>query len=133
MWEIEYKYVESWLDEQDDATVACIFAALELLQESGPTLGRPLVDSLADTTMSNLKELRPASPGNSEIRIIFAFDPNRKAVLLLGGDKSKGRSNKEKWSGWYRKAIPEAKRIYSDYLAEAKRAGGSMDAEERNE
>ena len=129
MWDIEYKYIEAWLDEQDDTTIACIFAALKLLQEQGPSLGRPLVDTLVNTTFSNLKELRPAAPGKKEVRIIFAFDPERKAIMLLGGDKSKGRSNKVKWSEWYKRAIPKAERIYGEHLAEIKRLSGSGELE----
>lgn len=108
MWEIELDFIEPWLDEQDDNTVACIFAALELLEQQGPALGRPLVDKLKGSDVSNLKELRPASSENSEVRIIFAFDAKRKAIMLLAGDKSKGKSGRAKWSGWYRKAIAEA-------------------------
>jgi len=58
------------------------------LREEGPTLGRPLVDRLKATKIHHLKELRPGSRGRSEIRIIFAFDPTRSALLLLGGDKA---------------------------------------------
>lgn len=116
MWTVEYDYIAAWLDEQDDETVACIFAALELLQDQGPTLGRPLVDRLEGSRVKNLKELRPASPGSSEVRILFAFDPLRQAVMLLGGDKSKGKSGKAKWSGWYDRAIPEAERVYERHL-----------------
>ena len=95
-----------------------IFAALEHLQEEGPNLGRPLVDTLSNTEVKKLKELRPASPRNSEIRIIFAFDPKRSAIMLLGGDKAKGKNNKAKWTRWYKKAIPEAEEIYSNHLKE---------------
>ena len=97
MWNVEYTYIEKWLDTLDEDAVSMIFASLELLQEEGPNLGRPLVDTLTGTKIRNLKELRPASPKGSEIRIIFAFDPKRSAVMLLGGDKSKGKNNKEKW------------------------------------
>ena len=75
-----------------------------------------MVDTLTGTKIRNLKELRPASPKGSEIRIIFAFDPKRSAVMLLGGDKSKGKNNKEKWRKWHKKKIPEAEEIYEDHL-----------------
>lgn len=68
--------------------------------------------------MKNLKELRPASPGRTEIRILFAFDPKRKAVMLLGGDKSQGKNGRTKWSGWYKEAIPKAEAIYRQHLAQ---------------
>lgn len=49
-----------------------------------------------------MKELRPASAGASEVRIIFAFDPIREAILLIAGDKA------GKWRSWYETAIPIA-------------------------
>ena len=116
MWEISYEYIEDWLDMQDKETVALIFAALEVLREKGPSLGRPLVDSISGSRLQNMKELRPASSGSSEVRILFAFDPLRQAVMLLAGDKSKGNNKKKKWSGWYRRAIPKAEQIYHEHL-----------------
>ena len=67
-----------------------------------------------------MKELRTPSPGRSEIRILFAFDPHRKAILLLGGDKSGAsatrKSNKDTWARWYKTAIPEADRRFDEHL-----------------
>ena len=118
MWNIDYSYIEDWLDGLDDETVAHIFAALEVLEAEGPALGRPLVDTIKGTTYSNLKELRPASSGSTVVRILFAFDPKRNAIMLLGGDKSEGRSANRKWSGWYKQAIPAAEEIYEKHLRE---------------
>jgi len=56
--------------------------------------------------------LRPGSRGRSEIRIIFAFDPGRSALLLLGGDKSGN------WQWWYRDNIPLAEQLYFEYTEE---------------
>jgi hypothetical protein len=86
--------------------------AVAALREEGPALGRPLVDRLKGTKIHHLKELRPGSRGRSEIRIIFAFDPSRSALLLLGGDKAGN------WQRWYRDNIPLAERLYLDYTAE---------------
>lgn len=63
-----------------------------------------------------MKELRPTASGATVVRILFAFNPARKAIMLLGGDKSKGQSNKKKWSGWYKEAIPRAEEIYEQHL-----------------
>ena len=115
MWDIEYDYIEDWLDLQDTSTVATIFAAFEVLQQEGPALGRPLVDTLKGTEVSNLKELRPSSPDNSEIRILFAFDLVRHAVMLLAGNKASGKRTKDKWSGWYKKAIPQAEKLFEKH------------------
>ena len=118
MWEVDYHLIEPWLDKQDIETVAHIFAALEILQREGPSLGRPLVDTLVGPRLGNLKELRPASVGSSEVRVLFAFDPTRTAVMLLAADKSRGKSGRRKWSGWYKRAIPEAERLYNEYIQE---------------
>lgn len=106
---------------QDRETVKDVFAAFELLEREGPNLGRPLVDTLAGTTVSNLKELRPASPGRSEVRILFAFDPRREAIMLLAGDKAKGVRGEARWSRWYKKAIPEAERVFEEHMRMLKR------------
>lgn len=118
MWEINYEHIEDWLDNQDTETVSLVFAALEILQDKGPSLGRPLVDTIVGSSLKNMKELRPASTGSSEVRILFAFDPKRQAVMLLAGDKSKGKRGRPKWSGWYRAAIPEAERVYKLHLTD---------------
>jgi hypothetical protein len=60
--------------------------------------------------VANLKELRPASSGNTEVRLLFIFDPNRRAVFLVGGDKA------GKWSDWHKASIPLAEEAYADYL-----------------
>ncbi|MFC4466105.1 hypothetical protein ACFPH6_16495 [Streptomyces xiangluensis] len=51
-------------------------------------MGRPLVDRPKGSDLHHLKKLRPGSGGRSEIRIIFACDPTRSALLLLGGGKA---------------------------------------------
>jgi len=91
---------------------ALIVDAVDRLADAGPNLGRPLVDRLKGAGVHNMKELRPGSRGRSEIRILFVFDPWRSAILLVGGDKAGD------WQGWYRRAIPEAERLYEHYLKE---------------
>ena len=59
-------HIQQWLDGQDDRTVAYVWAALSVLSDEGPALGRPLVDTVAHSRFPNMKELRPASPGGSE-------------------------------------------------------------------
>ena len=62
-----------------------------------------------------MKELRPGSSGKSEIRILFAFDPIRQAILLVAGDKS------GQWQRWYRKNIPIADELYDWHLEQLRR------------
>jgi hypothetical protein len=62
--------------------------AILVLERNGPSEGRPLVDTVTASRLPNMKELRPPSAGRSEIRILFAFDPWRSAILLVAGDKS---------------------------------------------
>jgi hypothetical protein len=81
-------------------------------REEGAALGRPLADRLKATKVHHLKELRPGSRGRSEIRIIFAFDPGRSALLLLGGDEA-GNGQR-----WYRRNIPIAEQLYLEYTTE---------------
>lgn len=83
-----------------------------MLQQEGPALGRPLVDRITGSTLPNLKELRPGSAGASEVRMLFVFDPERNAVILVGGDKAGN------WSGWYKTAIQDAEEAYEDYIEE---------------
>jgi hypothetical protein len=85
-----------------------------VLRVRGPVLGRPLVDSIHQSRHANMKELRPLG---TNIRILFAFDPRRAAVLLIGGDKS-GR-----WNEWYATMVPIADRIYAEHLEDLKREG----------
>jgi len=87
-----------------------------VLQQEGPSLGRPLVDTIKGSRVKNMKELRPASNGSSEVRILFAFDPLRHAIMLFAGDKSKGKRGRQKWTGWYRDAIPHAEKIWDAHL-----------------
>lgn len=116
MWDIDIRYIRPWLDAQDDQTIAHVFSALEVLQREGPALGRPLVDSIQASSLAHLKELRPPTPGRTEVRILFAFDSERRAILLLAGDKSKARNVRDKWAGWYRRAIPRAEEVYRRHV-----------------
>ena len=94
--------VEGWLKALDQDSYEQVVAALELLSERGPQLGRPLVDTVHGSRHKNMKELRPGSAGRSELRVLFAFDPDRRAILLVAGDKAGN------WQKWYKVNIPIA-------------------------
>ncbi|MFD4634147.1 type II toxin-antitoxin system RelE/ParE family toxin [Streptomyces sp. NPDC058284] len=114
-WEINlHSSVEKWmltLAEEDSVSADLVEAAVDMLAEHGPSLGRPLVDRLTGCRTHNLKELRPGSSGRTEVRILFVFDSARQAILLVAGDKA-GR-----WRDWYDEAIPVAEARYDEYLA----------------
>ncbi|MGH8860408.1 MAG: type II toxin-antitoxin system RelE/ParE family toxin, partial [Jatrophihabitantaceae bacterium] len=78
----------TWADELDQADAEALLAAIRVLRDAGPSLGRPLVDTVVGSQHPNMKELRPGSTGRSEVMVLFAFDRQRKAILLVGGDKS---------------------------------------------
>ena len=84
--------------------------AIGLLQREGPTLGRPYVDTIRNSRFKNMKELRVSSQG--ALRVLFAFDPERRAVLLLGGDKSKD----SRWNDWYVDAIQRADNLFQEHI-----------------
>ncbi len=113
-WKVDFELVEPWLLELDKKSYERVVAAIELLGEQGPQLGRPLVDSVVASRHGNLKELRPGSAGRSELRILFAFDPMRKAILLVAGDKAGN------WKNWYRTNIPIADNRFDDHLERLK-------------
>ncbi|GAA2493037.1 hypothetical protein GCM10010406_31390 [Streptomyces thermolineatus] len=98
------------LRKEDRESARLVGQAIQALVEEGPGLGRPLVDRVKGAALHNLKELRPGSCGNSEIRILFAFGPRRSAVLLVAGDKA------GQWTEWYRRAIPLAEARYGEWL-----------------
>jgi hypothetical protein len=89
-WDVEfYPNCEVWANGLSPDDKEAPLAAINVLRRMGLQLGRPLVDSIRNSQHSNMKELRPPSTEASEVRVLFAFDPNRGAILLLGGDKSR--------------------------------------------
>lgn len=103
--------VHDWYLALDNLSANLVRDAVELLAERGPALGRPMADRITGSSVHNLKELRPGSAGRTEIRILYVFDPERRAVLLVAGDKAGN------WSRWYRDAIKLAEDRYARFLA----------------
>ena len=89
------------------------------LELDGVSLGRPHTAHL-EGTAEPLRELRPKR-GRSPLRIVYAFDPRRDAVLLIGGDKSGD-------SRFYQRLVPQAERLWREYLRE--QAAGLHESEE---
>lgn len=113
MWTVLlHPEVEAWRELQAAKTQLAFNQSLYLLQQFGPNLGRPLVDSVKGSQLHNLKELRPPAAGKSVVRALFVFDPRRQAILLVAGDKS------ENWHAWYKSNIAIAESRYKEYLNE---------------
>ena len=90
-----------------------------LLERFGPQLGRPHVDTLNGSRHSNMKELR-LSTADGVWRVAFAFDPERRAVLLVAGEKSGGSQRR-----FYRALIRKADERFDRHLARLPDEGGS--------
>src|SRR5262252_10760760 len=101
--------------ELDEEVRTEILALSRLLQQFGPQLGRPRVDTLNGSRHANMKELR-FSAADGQWRVAFAFDPKRKAILLVAGDKS-GVVGKR----FYRELIRRADERFDAHLARLKR------------
>jgi hypothetical protein len=113
MWELRWtEEFGQWIvsQEVDAAAREDIRAGLLILRELGPALGRPHVDTLQGSKHSNMKELRVQSKGRP-FRIFFAFDPKRRAVLLIGG-------NKQGKKRFYNVHLPIADQLFDAYLKE---------------
>ena len=101
---------EEWMMSLTDKQYAATQRAIDQLEQDGPALGRPHVDTIRNSRFKNMKELRVSSQG--ALRVLFAFDPTRRAVLLLGGDKSKD----SQWNNWYVGAIQRADDLFEEHL-----------------
>lgn len=116
-WSVEFDPAcGAWAKTLQQADAEALLAAIRVLRDEGPNLGRPLVDRVQGSRYPNMKELRPGSTGRTEIRVLFAFDRERKAVLLVGGDKS------EDWQGWYKENTPIADARFDEHQVRIERA-----------
>jgi hypothetical protein len=112
MWEIDLSRIMHWLEALDQKSYEQDVAALEILEDRGPSLGRPLVDRIESSRHNNMKELRPGSSRTSKLRALFAFDPERRAVFLVAGDKF------GEWKAWYKENVPIADDLFDEHLNE---------------
>jgi hypothetical protein len=112
MWDVEATpEAEEWLLSLDSDDFRKMAAAIDLLQERGPSLGRPTVDRIGQSRHRNLKELRSRG---GHLRLLFAFDPRRRAILLVGGDKT------NEWRRWYDRNVPLADDLLDEHLREVR-------------
>ena len=115
-WDLEYtqEFGEWWdllsVDEQES-----VRASVVLLEEYGPTLGSPHSSGIATSKHTHMRELRIQHAGRP-YRVLYAFDPLRTALLLIGGDKTGDNR-------WYTVYVPVADRLYDDHLAALRKEG----------
>lgn len=99
----------------DETEQESIDASVRLLEERGPNLGFPHTSGIAGSKHSHMRELRIQHEGRP-YRILYAFDPRRCAILLLGGDKTGDQR-------WYEVHVPIADRLYDTHIQTLKKEG----------
>ena len=115
-WDVEFTdEFRAWWESLTEAEQNDVTASVRLLMEHGPTLGFPYSSGIEGSKHSHMRELRVQSSGRP-LRIFYAFDPRRMAILLIGADKTGD-------DRFYDVYIPIADRLYDDYLAEIRREG----------
>ena len=112
MWSVSTSDAfDDWFAELGEDGQVEVIAKVGLLKLLGPQLGRPHADTLKGSKHANMKELR-ADTKDQVLRIAFAFNPNREAILLIGGDKS-GIGQKR----FYKQLIRKADDLFDAHLA----------------
>ena len=115
-WNIEYtdEFGDWWrtLEETEEVDVT---AVVELLGERGPQLEFPYSSGVQGSEHDHMRELRIQSSGRP-LRVFYAFDPRRTAILLIGGDKT-GNDR------FYDQFLPVIDRLYDVYLDELRDEG----------
>ncbi|MDN4036877.1 type II toxin-antitoxin system RelE/ParE family toxin [Massilia sp. YIM B02443] len=117
-WEVEYTdELGMWWDALTEFEQESIDASVRLLEERGPHLGFPHTSGIVGSRHSHMRELRVRHEGRP-YRILYAFDPRRSAILLLGGDKTGDNR-------WYEVNIPIADKLYDKHIEILTREGHS--------
>ncbi len=110
-WDVEYTdEFEVWWRSLDEATQEDLAVSVGLLEAYGPNLGHPHSSGVRGSKFAHMRELRTQS-GGAPLRTLYAFDPRRVAILLIGGDKT-GKDD------WYAHFVPIADKIYAKHLQE---------------
>jgi hypothetical protein len=114
MWEVEFTdEFEEWWDSLDPDEQESIAVSVTLLQKKGPSLPFPYSSGVRQSRHSHMRELRTQHKGKP-YRTLYAFDPRRVSMLLIGGCKT-GDDN------WYDTHVPRADAIYDQHLKEIER------------
>jgi len=113
-WVVEYTdEFGAWWDTLDPRDQISIDAHVRTLERRGPSLPYPYSSDVKGSRHGRMRELRIQS-GGKPLRVFYAFDPRRVAILLIGGDKTGDRR-------FYQRMVPHADRLYDDHLAELER------------
>ncbi len=108
-WVVEFTdEFERWWDTLSEDEQVAVGAKVRLLQKFGPVLPRPHSDVITTSKHANMKELR-SKVDDRQLRVLYAFDPRRAALLLIGGNKTGS-------AGWYEQLIPLADRLFDEHL-----------------
>lgn len=110
---------EQWWNTLSEGEQEAIDVKVHLLERFGPALRRPHSGNVHSSRHPNMKELIVQHAGEP-YRVLYAFDPRRMAILLIGGNKT-GRDD------WYEKFVPMADRIYDSHLETLRREGEQED------
>lgn len=114
-WEVEFHPAfEVEVQTFDRDVRVALIAVARLLSDYGPQLGRPHADTLKGSKYPNMKELR-FEGADGEWRAAFAFDPKRRAIVLVAGDKSGGSQKR-----FYKNLIAKADLRFSEHLESLK-------------
>lgn len=117
-WIVQFHDVfDGEFEELPEAVQDGLLAHAGLLEQFGPGLGRPRVDTLKGSKHVNMKELQFDADGGVW-RFAFAFDPNREAIVLVGGDKSGGSEKR-----FYRQLIRKADDRFDEHISRLEREG----------
>ncbi|WP_304307564.1 type II toxin-antitoxin system RelE/ParE family toxin [Pseudacidovorax intermedius] len=115
-WDVEYTdELGIWWATLDEAEQESIDASVRLLEARGPNLGFPHSSGIQGSRHPHMRELRIQHEGRP-YRILYAFDPRRCAILLLGGDKTGD-------DRWYAVQVPLADRLYDTHLETLRKEG----------
>ncbi len=108
-WEVEYTdEFGSWWDDLDEAEQDSIDVVVGLLEAKGPALAFPFSSGVKGARHTHMRELRVQHKGQP-YRVLYAFDPRRTAILLLGGNKTGD-------DRWYERLVPKADQLYDEHL-----------------
>jgi len=116
VWEVEYTdEFGKWWNGLSEGEQESVDASVRLLEDRGPTLGFPHSSGINASRHGHMRELRKQHAGNP-LRTLYAFDPRRTAILLIGGDKTGDQR-------WYDTHVPIADRLYDEHLEQLRKEG----------